>query len=431
MSGSDEQTEISVAEAYCVVYVLSNKEWQVRGEGWARVHLYRDPQDNTHRIVGWTVQDSEVVINSNVTASCKYKKKSADFHKFVDEEDRTFGFGFYKKDDSFADSDKFMEVIEDVITKELAKESANTQYSEMQFSEKQSVTTPTSTPVIDNKSTSKLDVQKARLDVQQKARRHLGKLQIFSAKPGRHNRQLQGSMTGKKSKKEMTISDPFSIDHKDHVEFDEKTQTFVGLPDEWEASLNKQFGMPLKDCKNVKLDDYDAPIPEVLVTMKDYFLKNNGLSTEGIFRIAPDGAESSYVKDLLNKGKFKSCSDIHCIANLIKVFFRELPGSVIKDVKPERIIECETPEKAGEIIESLREPCLSVVRWLLDLCLMVSAKSKVNKMSMKNLSIVIAPNLFEGMEMAVTLQLVFASKAAEFLGLALEQRQSFTESLDK
>jgi len=405
MSG-DEQTEVSVAEAYCVVYTLSNKEWKVTGEGWAQVHLYRDIQDDTYRIVGWTVNDSEVVINSNVTFACKYKKKSADFHKFVDEEDRTFGFGFYKKDDSFEESDKFMAAITNVIAKESAPEMTETgspavgQGVRMEGVKQHTI------------QTDKVEKNKSSV---------LGKLQIMAAKPGRHMQIVSGG-SGRK-KKEMIISDPFSIEHKDHVEFNLETRTFVGLPDEWEASLNRQFGLPLSQVPSTKIEGYVSKIPDVLVLMKEYFLKNDGLITEGVLRIAPDSEESSHVKHLLNRGKFKACNDIHCMPHLIKLFFRELPGSILKDISPEIIIECKTAETASEVLDSLQEPNASVFRWLLDVCILIAENTKSNKMTDQAIAIVIAPNIFEGLQMAITLQLVFAPKAASFLQLAFIARR--------
>lgn len=63
-----------------------------------------------------TVLFHQVVINANVTMHCKYKRKSEDFHKFTDEEDVTYGFGFYKqKESTYADSEKFMEIVTQVI----------------------------------------------------------------------------------------------------------------------------------------------------------------------------------------------------------------------------------------------------------------------------------------------------------------------------
>lgn len=108
---SPDSTEVSVANVYCVVYKLENADWKVTGEGWSQVHLYKDNSDDTFRLVGWTVNDFTVVINCNLVPSCKYKKKSPDFHKFQDETGNVYGFGFYKKEETLKEAEKFMDTV--------------------------------------------------------------------------------------------------------------------------------------------------------------------------------------------------------------------------------------------------------------------------------------------------------------------------------
>ena len=61
------------------------------------------------------------------------------------------------------------------------------------------------------------------------------------------------------------------------------------------------------------------PIPQVLETLKDYLVGQNGLSMPGIFRNSGDENELHGIRDLLNRRMFKSCKDIYCVATLIKV----------------------------------------------------------------------------------------------------------------
>jgi len=48
----------------------------------------------------------QVVLNANVSGMCKYKRKTADFHKFTDENAVVWGFGFYSKGESAAEAEK-------------------------------------------------------------------------------------------------------------------------------------------------------------------------------------------------------------------------------------------------------------------------------------------------------------------------------------
>eukprot|EP00466_Bigelowiella_natans_P014200 jgi/Bigna1/81626/fgenesh1_pg.82_\ len=105
-------TEYSMVDMYCVVYSLSGGEWVAKGKGWSQLHLYHDISDNTFRIVGWTVSDYCVVINVNVTQDCSYKKKSEDFHKMMTGGGKeTFGFGFYRKQESLDEAQRFLESV--------------------------------------------------------------------------------------------------------------------------------------------------------------------------------------------------------------------------------------------------------------------------------------------------------------------------------
>ena len=92
--------ESSVGSVYCVVYRLVALEWQVTGAGWSQVQVFRDSGDGSHRLVGWTVEDGLLTINSNISADCHYKRKSDDFHKLTDEEGQQWGQPLYGADSS-------------------------------------------------------------------------------------------------------------------------------------------------------------------------------------------------------------------------------------------------------------------------------------------------------------------------------------------
>ncbi len=51
---------------------LNGQEWVACGKGWSQIHLYKDTADGTHRIVGWTVSDYDVIVNANITSKVYY-----------------------------------------------------------------------------------------------------------------------------------------------------------------------------------------------------------------------------------------------------------------------------------------------------------------------------------------------------------------------
>ena len=62
-------------------------------------------------------------------------------------------------------------------------------------------------------------------------------------------------------------------------------------------------------------------IPKVLAMLEEHLINMGGLDQEGIFRLAPDEYEGATVKKEINKGTFKGCKDVNCVANLVKVHF--------------------------------------------------------------------------------------------------------------
>jgi len=180
-----------------------------------------------------------------------------------------------------------------------------------------------------------------------------------------------------------------------HVSYDPETGKYRGLPKEWEDALKKQFGLPITLAASTKLEQYTSRIPNVLITMKDYLLSHDGLEQKGIFRLAPDATACKIVKDAFDSGSFNGCDDVNIVANLIKVWFRDLPVHILGCADPQAVTTADTMDKALEVIRSFPEPNQSVIWWLLDLCVDIAKNSEVNLMTPKNLSICISPNLFK------------------------------------
>jgi len=212
-----------------------------------------------------------------------------------------------------------------------------------------------------------------------------------------------------------SITDPYGIIHTQHVKYDINTRSYKGLPAEWEAKLKQQFGLSPQNLETVKLAEYKSRIPAVLIQMKEYLLSHGGLEVEGIFRLAPDADESTFVKQQLNQNNFTECRDVNIISNLIKVWFRDLPSHLLDDVKVETITGCEAEEHAGKIVDELSEPNQSIYLWLCDMCIEVSKHSDINKMTAQNLAIVIGPNLFTPQMADPMASLMFSQKVANFL----------------
>ena len=96
-----------------------------------------------------------------------------------------------------------------------------------------------------------------------------------------------------------------------------------------------------------------SKIPTVLLLLESKLYSMDGLSEVGIFRLAPDEYEVGIVKKELNSGTFVACEDVNCIANLIKVWFRELPQSVLSSIPVEELLAASTLEDAMAIFAKI------------------------------------------------------------------------------
>ncbi len=102
-------------------------------------------------------------------------------------------------------------------------------------------------------------------------------------------------------------------------------------------------------------------------------------------------------KAQINRGEYEGgVESVHVLANLIKVFFRELPPNLLNVVDEETLVQAADmdPMTVGAVVMAFPEPNRSVLLWLLDLMVKVSLRESENKMNIRNMAIVMSPNLF-------------------------------------
>jgi len=170
-------------------------------------------------------------------------------------------------------------------------------------------------------------------------------------------------------------------------------------------------------------EDNGQNVPTVLVTMKKYLYDNGGLEQEGVFRLAGDEKETIGVKEQLNTDTFKGCDDINCVANLIKVWFREMPTQLLNQLPSSSFLTIEADDECVQLLDVLKEPNKTLLLWLLDLLGDVAAKESINKMTPRNLAIVVAPNLFTTPpEVSPVDSLMLSQKVVNFVIQVLQHR---------
>ncbi|ETO09183.1 hypothetical protein RFI_28203 [Reticulomyxa filosa] len=161
----------------------------------------------------------------------------------------------------------------------------------------------------------------------------------------------------------------------------------------------KQFGVAIKLLAKTDIPFYKTPIPTILVTLGTSLFETQGYLIEGIFRKQPNQSQCDRVKAMIDDGRIDeiefATTEPHIIANLIKIWFRELPKSLLEPVGVQTIEQTQTDKKFIALFETIPEPNKSIFLWLLDLCAEVAANEASNQMSPHNLGVVIGPNLFE------------------------------------
>jgi len=189
----------------------------------------------------------------------------------------------------------------------------------------------------------------------------------------------------------------------DDVSFDDAKALPESPPIEHSEARTAVFGMKpiLLSSTMLPMCDYGAPIPNVLVKLREALARQNGFAAKGIFKAMDgDGDEERLTKleEQLNNGELFTLDLASqpplLLASLIKLFFARLPTALLGEVSAAKLRACRNMQTAGELIESeLGEPNESYVKWLLDLCLEVTRHEDSNRMSIKNLAKEFAPAL--------------------------------------
>ncbi|KAK7284695.1 hypothetical protein RJT34_19446 [Clitoria ternatea] len=197
----------------------------------------------------------------------------------------------------------------------------------------------------------------------------------------------------------MEIGWPTNVKHVSHVTFD-RFNGFLGLPLELElhvpapvpsASVSV-FGVSAESMQ-CSYDSKGNSVPTILLLMQERLYSQGGLKAEGIFRINPENSEEEHLRDQLNRGIVPDDIDVHCLAGLIKAWFRELPSGVLDGLSPEQVLECNTEEDSVQLVKQLKPTESALLNWAIDLMADVVLEEESNKMDARNIAMVFAPNM--------------------------------------
>ncbi|XP_060218336.1 rho GTPase-activating protein 3-like [Lycium barbarum] len=198
----------------------------------------------------------------------------------------------------------------------------------------------------------------------------------------------------------MDISWPTDVCHVSHVTFD-RFDGFLGLPIELQPEVPRKvpsasasvFGVSVQSMQ-CSYDHRGNSVPTILLKLQNRLYTEGGLQVEGIFRINADNSQGETVRNQLNsRGIVPYGVDVHCLAGLIKAWFRELPTGVLDSLTPEQVMHCNTEEECTQLVNLLPPTEAALLDWAINLMADVVHNEHYNKMNARNIAMVFAPNM--------------------------------------
>ncbi|XP_059659628.1 rho GTPase-activating protein 5-like [Cornus florida] len=197
----------------------------------------------------------------------------------------------------------------------------------------------------------------------------------------------------------MEIGWPTNVRHVAHVTFD-RFNGFLGLPVEFEPEVPRRapsasatvFGVSTESMQ-LSFDPRGNSVPTILLLMQGHLYAQGGLQAEGIFRINAENSQEEYVRDQLNRGVVPEGVDVHCLAGLIKAWFRELPTGVLDSLSSEQVMQCQSEDDCTALVRLLPPAEAALLDWAINLMADVAQQEHLNKMNARNIAMVFAPNM--------------------------------------
>ncbi|XP_027115525.1 rho GTPase-activating protein 3-like [Coffea arabica] len=203
------------------------------------------------------------------------------------------------------------------------------------------------------------------------------------------------------SSNHLDIGWPTDVRHVSHVTFD-PFHGFLGLPHDLQYHLPRGnivpsasasvFGVSAQSMQ-CSYDHRGNSVPTILLMMQNRLYSEGGLRAEGIFRINAENSQAENVRNLLNKGVVPCGIDVHCLAGLIKAWFRELPTGVLDSLTAEQVMHCNTEEECTQLVKLLPQTEAALLDWAINLMADIVDFEHYNKMNARNIAMVFAPNM--------------------------------------
>ncbi|KAJ3082231.1 hypothetical protein HDU99_003274 [Rhizoclosmatium hyalinum] len=152
---------------------------------------------------------------------------------------------------------------------------------------------------------------------------------------------------------------------------------------------------------NASGSDSEKQVPVILQRFVEYLSSPEALETEGLFRIAAPVKQVKELRESIEKNglaelsKLDPYDGINIVASLFKQWLRDIPEGVVPKSHFQKLVDCgASPSKLQAVLRTLPKPNLDFLEYLLKYLYKVVSHSSKNLMTVQNLVIVFAPNLF-------------------------------------
>jgi len=238
-------------------------------------------------------------------------------------------------------------------------------------------------------------------------------------------RTVDGGGEGERGGCGMEIGLPTDVQHVAHVTFD-RFHGFLGLPVEFEPEVPRRapsasasvFGVSTESMQ-CSYDSRGNSVPTILLMMQRRLYEQGGLRAEGIFRINAENSQEEFVRDQLNSGIVPDGIDVHCLAGLIKAWFREMPSGVLDSIPPEQVMQCQSEEDCARVAKCLPPTEAALLDWAVNLMADVVQEEQINKMNDRNIAMVFAPNMTQMADPLTAL--MYAVQVMNFLKMLVQK----------
>ena len=219
--------------------------------------------------------------------------------------------------------------------------------------------------------------------------------------------------------------------------FNEYTKWLDVIPYYFKCS--ETFGVPLS--VGIKKSGWRFPIP--IYRCIDYLENNDGVNTEGLFRINGDQTEMNRIKEVIDSGQDiqieKFTRAVHVAGGLIKLYLRDLPNSLIPKEFYSQFLELgkesrDTQIDLGKVrkaIMSLPDDNKNTLCYLIRYLFKVQKNSKQNQMTTSNLCVCFVPALFRSPENDLTKEMSDNAELRGILEVIIDHFDDIFENIDQ